>query len=206
MAKRNALWVVGNIISNVVVRSLLTMVCLLVAPVDRQHGQAIHMCHTPRGALEWHIQMARGHMEYLSEVVLVLRDPKALKTAGLLTGSLGQVKWGLSHQDRWDMCAGIFNFVARLLGLELLFNAIYYSLLPGCFAKLLDKDHPDKVTQALLYLCELFDAVTKAQKAAEGDPWLAYWLSGLLWPNSGWILEFLVGLSECEWKKVPADI
>ena len=89
VANRNALWVVGNIISNVVVRSMLTMVCHLVEPVDEEHGQAISSGHTPRGAVEWHMQMARGKMRYLSQELLVLKNRIALAEAGLITGCPG---------------------------------------------------------------------------------------------------------------------
>ena len=203
---KNAILVVVSTIADPKNVSLLDALTSVSEPLDRAHGRTLKMGMSVDGSLKWHCEMATAPLAYLDKMLSVCCNRNTVASWGLLLSpAAGAASVGLGRRERKEVVGGVLAYLQHVVGLEILFCGLYQYQFPLWFAALLD-DNPDHVFTALGLMRIVWEALLRAEVAAQTNPWMATFLEKLLWPRCIWAREVLVALSETKWACVPSDI
>lgn len=169
----------------------------VVASVKLEHGRAA-------GCEVWSHEMSlKTNTGYLADVLASLVDTDSLTGAGLLTsGSSGM---GYQHSDEAaaKVAQVVWAFVLSRIPSEVVWVRRYSHAPPGRFFALLR----DSTREEALHELQAWWAIlNEAERLAFHDDNTRGALSAMLWGKARWNREVFVGLDECQFEFVPADL
>lgn len=192
-------------LANPAMERLAVLIDEVPRPLEVRHSLEMTTLETQSGLLRWHCLMSNGEFtEPLVELARSLESPEVLRKMGFRDAR--EVHQDSAEmQEEGVMATIVASFVRMLIATELQSLRTFYDRPPGRFAALLHESE-DARQFALEYCKQLFDALLFFEHQALEDRWIADYVSKLVWPANTWVRETLIGLSGCNFDRLPEDI
>lgn len=185
-------------------RALWMLVTTATQPIVREHGRFLVMQKTMEGSKQWLIEMSqKGYESPLLEVFDFMRDDGLLVACGLKSFCDFSSPFLFGTETGCGLVSSVFGYAVELIGSQLQWLMRHSHALPGLFYALLS---PKSEPAALATLRRWWDVLQNLERSMLDSVWLQQYHSDLIWPKVLWVREVLVGLSECRFERVPADL
>ena len=172
-------------------------------PLRAEFGSMITMLKTPWGTSDWLVEMSTtGRC-----TATLQRIWETFSTAAGALSLTFDADKNLTEAERAEeflLAKVAFDFTVSLIGLQSVFALWYERHLPGIFLRLLGKLEARR--EALGLLKAIFDKLTRDEQEAPSCTSLKHVLTQMQWPQHALVREWLVGLAEVNFNKVPTWI